>query len=232
MNSTVPTDDSNFATFQHEGICCDQCHVNPIVGIRYRCSMCANYDLCESCLIRNENLQQQQQQQQKSPRAWIFDPPFHDPTHIFYRLVGDKPSLSNQKEYPIIVARDTAIHAGIICSTCSISDPKGYLYKCQECHNINLCEACEYKGVHNPNHTRLKVAVPSRESQLLSESRAEVARLKEQLAQQSQRQQKQTQPSNNDDDTEDAGGGGRDVVHAISLTMMNARQSNAGRRID
>ena len=31
----------------HEGYYCDRCHMYPIVGIRYTCANCANYDLCE-----------------------------------------------------------------------------------------------------------------------------------------------------------------------------------------
>ena len=37
----------------HEGFYCDRCHMYPIVGIRYSCANCANYDLCEglSCFL-------------------------------------------------------------------------------------------------------------------------------------------------------------------------------------
>jgi len=33
----------------HEGIECDMCHQNPIVGNRYKCTIRAEYDLCEDC---------------------------------------------------------------------------------------------------------------------------------------------------------------------------------------
>lgn len=33
----------------HEGVTCDECHVGPIVGIRYKCTGRENYDLCASC---------------------------------------------------------------------------------------------------------------------------------------------------------------------------------------
>jgi hypothetical protein len=33
----------------HNGICCNGCGVNPIRGIRYKCSVRKNYDLCSQC---------------------------------------------------------------------------------------------------------------------------------------------------------------------------------------
>ena len=33
----------------HEKVICDGCEMNPIQGIRYRCSVCADYDFCEKC---------------------------------------------------------------------------------------------------------------------------------------------------------------------------------------
>jgi len=39
----------------HEGVECDGCGVNPIVGIRYKCSVRKNYDLCAKCEDRLEH---------------------------------------------------------------------------------------------------------------------------------------------------------------------------------
>lgn len=33
----------------HDDIVCDQCGMSPIKGVRYNCSVCHNYDLCELC---------------------------------------------------------------------------------------------------------------------------------------------------------------------------------------
>jgi hypothetical protein len=30
-------------------VSCDGCHMAPLIGQRYRCSTCGNYDLCSSC---------------------------------------------------------------------------------------------------------------------------------------------------------------------------------------
>jgi len=37
----------------HEKIACSSCSFNPIVGIRYKCTVCQNYDLCDYCETRN-----------------------------------------------------------------------------------------------------------------------------------------------------------------------------------
>ena len=44
-------------TTVHNNIKCDQCFMNPIIGPRYKCSKCKNYNLCEKCEEKNENTQ-------------------------------------------------------------------------------------------------------------------------------------------------------------------------------
>jgi len=33
----------------HEGVMCDECKMFPIIGARYRCSQCTDYNICEIC---------------------------------------------------------------------------------------------------------------------------------------------------------------------------------------
>ena len=33
----------------HSGFICDVCDMDPIVGIRYKCSVRQNFDVCEQC---------------------------------------------------------------------------------------------------------------------------------------------------------------------------------------
>ena len=37
----------------HTGIKCDKCQMYPIIGIRYKCLLCQNYNLCEKCERQN-----------------------------------------------------------------------------------------------------------------------------------------------------------------------------------
>ncbi|KAL8663488.1 MAG: hypothetical protein Q9202_003798 [Teloschistes flavicans] len=62
--------------FVHRGVNCNSCNVLPIRGIRYRCTNCPDYDLCEQC----EALQ------------------VHDKTHLFYKIRIPAPFLGNPRE--------------------------------------------------------------------------------------------------------------------------------------
>lgn len=34
---------------EHKRVICDGCQMNPIMGVRYKCAECEDYDLCERC---------------------------------------------------------------------------------------------------------------------------------------------------------------------------------------
>jgi next-to-BRCA1 protein 1 len=49
----------------HLNITCDGCNASPIVGVRYKCANCPNFDLCEACEARGDK---------------------HDATHVFLKI--------------------------------------------------------------------------------------------------------------------------------------------------
>jgi len=42
----------------HSAVCCDGCGVSPIVGNRYKCTVCSNFDYCENCEEKNSEIHQ------------------------------------------------------------------------------------------------------------------------------------------------------------------------------
>ena len=65
----------------HRGTNCNSCNVTPIRGIRYRCSNCQDWDLCEEC--------------EAHPRP---EAPPHPLTHIFYKIKVPAPFLSSPRQ--------------------------------------------------------------------------------------------------------------------------------------
>lgn len=49
----------------HQGFICDGCNASPIVGVRYKCANCPNYDLCEVCEAKGN---------------------IHDANHVFLKI--------------------------------------------------------------------------------------------------------------------------------------------------
>ncbi|KAL9049187.1 MAG: hypothetical protein Q9206_005651, partial [Seirophora lacunosa] len=72
----IAEDKSKKEGFVHRGVICNSCNAMPIRGIRYRCTNCNDYDLCEQC----EALQ------------------FHDKTHLFYKIRVPAPFLGNPRQ--------------------------------------------------------------------------------------------------------------------------------------
>lgn len=148
---TVETDAKPKAIHNH--VRCDGCGMNPIVGIRYRCSMCPNYDLCEGCLVAME---------QTTPSTTTTTPTCdkHDESHLFLRMAK---TTTINSQYPIVMNRCNATHHGFICDGCGTTAFQGYRYQCQTCPDLDFCEACESKGLHDISHPRIKMSVPKKQ---------------------------------------------------------------------
>jgi len=84
-------------TVEHHGVRCDGCNAFPIVGVRYKCSVCPDYDLCSTCEAKQVHPMSHDLIMFKKPAAWAprhfsEHPPFpvrvsflppHSPFHGF-----------------------------------------------------------------------------------------------------------------------------------------------------
>lgn len=151
----------NMRKSRHEGITCDQCNACPVIGVRYRCSICPDYDLCENCVQPDV-----QQPRQLGNRGQ------HDPaSHLFLRI--DTTTAVIQR-LPQVIMREEFVHTGLSCGLCAATGRGGggggggaptwivgTRFQCVQCQ-VDMCEACEASGLHDYSHPRLKFAVPKR----------------------------------------------------------------------
>lgn len=96
----------------HNNIVCDGCNMSPLVGIRYKCSVCNDFDLCSSCVA------------------------FHDQTHPMIQINEPKTVVAASTPLKQI------IHTNIICDGCSMSPLVGVRHKCSVCNDFDLCSSC------------------------------------------------------------------------------------------
>jgi hypothetical protein len=47
--------DEEGAPVKHTNVACDSCGVNPILGVRYKCSVCKDFDFCAECEERQDH---------------------------------------------------------------------------------------------------------------------------------------------------------------------------------
>lgn len=164
------SDDKDFHTLQeiyqnsvHEHVSCSHCRSLPILGLRLKCTVCDDFDLCAACF--------RTQTSHRLP---------HSPKHkmlIVTRSSGDlilenkgltvldlggvsekaaksRPKSSNH-------SRDETHSKPIIeCGMCQTRCDRGYIYQCLICENLMLCSLCfEYRksdSSHSSAHPMIR----------------------------------------------------------------------------
>ena len=137
----------------HPDIICNNCDAKPIMGIRYKCLNCKNYDLCSICEV-----------------IFMRRYDVHDPTHIFAKIVNpiddndDKIKLSNiNEEAPMEIDKTkdgdairlksdfNHIDKHIVCTECENEIYVCIPGTCTECknstefNNVKYCDDCSVK---------------------------------------------------------------------------------------
>lgn len=119
QNITVPA---------HNGITCDECGQSPIIGIRYKCAVRHDFDLCSGCEAKCP---------QPHPMIKVYDSQENSCANI---VVVCQPGKERYKK-----ERDVKFkrHRGVVCDECGCRPICGIRYKCTRRHDYDLCTDCE-----------------------------------------------------------------------------------------
>ncbi len=136
----------------HESIICSICKLDPIVGVRYKCSCCPNFNICDQCLIQVEehNLHSE----------------YHPDFHYFIRIRKPSTGSASAENETSTLLKDKSkwVHYGVTCEECSTTPITGFRYVSTiEGKDSSLCESCEQNIVSCSEYTkssRLKM-IPS-----------------------------------------------------------------------
>ena len=112
--------------------------MSPIIGKRYKCEACPNFDFCEKCFLKKnkehghrfKNVKEEDEMKEALKKISTY--------------------MINQEEKPV--------HYMISCNGCGMNHIVGKRFKCTECENFNYCEKCEkmYRNIHG--HPMIEVA--------------------------------------------------------------------------
>eukprot|EP01080_Neovahlkampfia_damariscottae_P008775 gene8775-723_t len=116
----------------HTNFGCDGCQANPIIGIRFKCVQCPDYDLCQLCYDKKHQLHS---------------------NHLFKKI--EKPEIVTINHQPKKIEEEIGeSHEGIQCDYCGKQNFKGKRYQCTSCSDYDLCSDCFDKrsSFHTKNH--------------------------------------------------------------------------------
>jgi len=118
------------------GAMCDGCNVQ-IRGIRYKCKTCPDYDLCEKCFdIKGVHVPAEHQFEKILKPTGRSGCPYYQRRHC--------------SRQPEDVPQSEVLHPAT-CDGCG-ARVKGIRYKCNNCLDYDLCQACKDKNIHS-DHT-------------------------------------------------------------------------------
>ncbi|KAI9026363.1 hypothetical protein DFJ74DRAFT_37042 [Hyaloraphidium curvatum] len=99
------------------GVTCDGCGMYPLAGHRFKCTACADYDLCSACHPKREEIHLDGE---KKPHGHEF------------RDLGDE----GRRFRPAVP------WYGVVCDGCEASPIVGNRFKCTTCPDYDLCSNC------------------------------------------------------------------------------------------
>jgi len=121
---------------------CYGCGSPRIYEDRYKCLECPNYDLCGRCF-------DQQRETLKHINRHVMVH-FSDLDEIFGEPVVDINTTVTLCKFKEKYSEEE--HANIECDNCKMMPIKGLRFKCDVCHDYDLCVTCMEKRVHDMPH--------------------------------------------------------------------------------
>ena len=158
----------------HRNIICDGCEMRPLIGKRYKCKECKDFDYCEDCYKKNKESHKHEFNLINKPEV----PKFHK-INPFFRHSSKKnmtinpfkpeikpkiEKLQHCKTMGNIFEKDKisnkVMHFGVKCDGCGAFPIVGCRFKCAVCDNFDYCEECENKLSEKHDHPFLKIYEP------------------------------------------------------------------------
>jgi len=106
--------------------------MGPIVGKRFKCTVCYDFDYCENCKNTKEH-----SHEFKVVQPWVH------------------PQIPNEPE-PAPRSDGKFVHRYCKCDGCGEKPLVGIRYKCTVCPNFDFCEKCEASTEHPHNFIKIK----------------------------------------------------------------------------
>ena len=161
----------------HYCIICDGCGMKPLIGKRYKCKGCKDFDYCEKCYEKNKDTHKHEfklieKSERKNP--FIFkihkvNPSLRHSHKKDLKIKSVKPetkpkTIEHCKTMGNIFEKDKIsnkiMHFGVKCDGCGAFPIVGCRFKCAVCDDFDYCEECEKKLSEKHNHPFLKIYEP------------------------------------------------------------------------
>ena len=123
----------------HMNVTCDGCGVHPLVGVRYKCAVCPNFDFCENC--------------EKKEALKHGHPLVRLPSINMLRSIKCNLKQTAKKN---LDKDEKVIFEKINCKGCGIKSIEDVRYKCAVCKNFDYCEKCFKENCEKHNHPFIK----------------------------------------------------------------------------
>eukprot|EP00604_Paraphysomonas_vestita_P003093 CAMPEP_0174818428 /NCGR_PEP_ID=MMETSP1107-20130205/1094_1 /TAXON_ID=36770 /ORGANISM="Paraphysomonas vestita, Strain GFlagA" /LENGTH=653 /DNA_ID=CAMNT_0016030239 /DNA_START=274 /DNA_END=2235 /DNA_ORIENTATION=+ len=135
----------------HTGVTCDECGQSPIIGLRFKCSVRSNFDLCQNCETKSiQPFPMVKYYQPVNPGQSTVTVETH-PTEKSCRKF-EKAKCKEWKEWKEKKHR-------VRCDGCGVKPISGIRYKCTHRPDYDLCSDCESKNPIQP-YPMIKIYSP------------------------------------------------------------------------